>query len=90
MTEIEQLLTRVTAQARNSRLWGWPSLPAPADAATLDRAGQALGFALSPLPAALCERLGDGGFGPAYGLLPLSDAAPRDGIRTRTAAEQAC
>ncbi|MGW1623697.1 SMI1/KNR4 family protein [Streptomyces sp. NPDC002172] len=76
MTEIEQLLTRVTVQARNSRPWGWPSLPAPVDAATLDRAGQTLGFPLPPLLAALYERVGDGGFGPSYGLLPLLDSAP--------------
>ena len=76
MTEIEQLLTRVTAQAHGSRPWGWPTLPAPVDAATLDRAREALGFPLPPLLAALYARVGDGGFGPSYGLLPLLDAAP--------------
>ncbi|MEU5311049.1 SMI1/KNR4 family protein [Streptomyces sp. NPDC021562] len=76
MTEIEQLLTRVTAKARNSPPWGWPSLPAPVDAASLDRAREALGFPLPPLLAALYRRVGDGGFGPSYGLLPLLDAAP--------------
>ncbi|MEU8930551.1 SMI1/KNR4 family protein [Streptomyces sp. NPDC048409] len=76
MTEIEQVLTRVAAQARDSRPWGWPSLPAPVDAATLDRARETLGFPLPPLLAALYEQVGDGGFGPSYGLLPLLDAAP--------------
>ncbi|MDW4909455.1 SMI1/KNR4 family protein [Streptomyces sp. ADMS] len=78
MTDIEQLLTRVAAEARNTRPWGWPSLPAPVDAATLDRAEAALGFPLPPLLAALYLRIGDGGFGPAYGLLPLLDSPPAD------------
>ena len=76
MTEIEQLLTRVAFAARNTRPWGWPSLPAPVDAATLDRAETALGFPLPPLLAELYLRIGDGGFGPSYGLLPLLDGAP--------------
>lgn len=76
MTEIEQLLTRVAQEARNSRPWGWPSLPEPVDADTLDRTEATLGFALPPLLAALYRRIGDGGFGPEYGLLPLLDSAP--------------
>ncbi|NEC86043.1 SMI1/KNR4 family protein [Streptomyces sp. SID12501] len=75
MTEIEQLLTRVAFAARNTRPWGWPSLPAPVDAATLDRAETALGFPLPPLLAELYLRIGDGGFGPSYGLLPLLDSS---------------
>jgi hypothetical protein len=76
MTEIEQLLTRAAFAAGNTRPWGWPSLPAPVDAATLDRAETALGFPLPPLLAELYLRIGDGGFGPSYGLLPLLDGAP--------------
>lgn len=76
MTEIEQLLASVLAEAHNSRPWGWPSLPEPVDAATLARAESALGFAVPPLLAALYLRIGDGGFGPEYGLLPLLDSAP--------------
>ena len=76
MTEIEQLLARVSAEARNSRPWGWPSLPEPVDAATLARAESALGFAVPPLLAALYLQIGDGGFGPEYGLLPLLDSPP--------------
>ncbi|GGX73498.1 SMI1/KNR4 family protein [Streptomyces fructofermentans] len=76
MTEIEQLLTRVATEARNSRPWGWPSLPDPVDGAALARAETALGFAVPPLLAALYLRIGDGGFGPEYGLLPLLDSAP--------------
>ncbi|MFF4748419.1 SMI1/KNR4 family protein [Streptomyces sp. NPDC002514] len=76
MTEIEQLLTRVAAQARISRPWGWPSLPDPVDAAAPARAEAALGFALPPLLASLYCRIADGGFGPEYGLLPLLDSPP--------------
>jgi hypothetical protein len=77
MTENEQqLLTRVAAEARNTRPWGWTSLPAPVDEATVNRAETALGFGLPPLLAALYSRIGDGGFGPEYGLLPLLDNPP--------------
>ncbi|MFF0593202.1 SMI1/KNR4 family protein [Streptomyces antibioticus] len=76
MTENEQLLARVAAKAATTRPWGWPSLPDPADAATLARAEAALGFRLPPLLADLYLRTGDGGFGPEYGLLPLLDSAP--------------
>ncbi|MFE9447385.1 SMI1/KNR4 family protein [Streptomyces sp. NPDC006739] len=76
MTDIEQLLTRVAEQARNLRPWGWPSLPQPVDTAALERAEAALGFPLPPLLAALYLRIGDGGFGPSYGLLPLLDSPP--------------
>ena len=76
MTEIEQLLASVSAEARNSRPWGWPSLPEPVDAATLARAESTLGFTVPPLLAALYLRIGDGGFGPEYGLLPLLDSPP--------------
>ncbi|MGW2332577.1 SMI1/KNR4 family protein [Streptomyces sp. NPDC001685] len=76
MTENEQLLTRVAAEARNARPWGWPSLPEPVNAATVARAEAALGFSLPPLLADLYLRIGDGGFGPEYGLLPLLDNPP--------------
>ncbi|MEV0930455.1 SMI1/KNR4 family protein [Streptomyces phaeochromogenes] len=76
MTEIEQLLASVSTEARNSRPWGWPSLPEPVDAATLARAESTLGFTVPPLLAALYLRIGDGGFGPEYGLLPLLDSPP--------------
>ncbi|MFF4798043.1 SMI1/KNR4 family protein [Streptomyces sp. NPDC001351] len=76
MTENEQLLARVSAKAHNTRPWGWPSLPEPADASTLARAETTLGFSLPPLLADLYLRIGDGGFGPEYGLLPLLDSPP--------------
>jgi hypothetical protein len=77
MTENEQrLLARVAPEARNTRPWGWTSFPAPADESTVTRAETALGFSLPPLLAALYSRVGDGGFGPEYGLLPLLDNPP--------------
>jgi hypothetical protein len=76
MTENEQLLARVAAKAGNTRPWGWPSLPEPADASTLARAEATLGFTLPPLLANLYLHIGDGGFGPEYGLLPLLDSPP--------------
>lgn len=76
MTESEQLLARVADKARNTRPWGWTSLPEPVEADTLSRAEAALGFHLPPLLADLYLRIGDGGFGPEYGLLPLLDSPP--------------
>ncbi|MGW5479672.1 SMI1/KNR4 family protein [Streptomyces sp. NPDC004008] len=76
MTEIEQLLDRVADQARNTLPWGWSSLPGPVGKESLARAGEALGFSLPPLLAELYLRIGDGGFGPGYGLLPLLDNPP--------------
>ncbi|MEU1016759.1 MULTISPECIES: SMI1/KNR4 family protein [unclassified Streptomyces] len=71
MMDTEQLLARVAAAARATRPWGWDTLPAPVDADTLARAEAALGFRLPPLLASLYTHIGDGGFGPEYGLLPL-------------------
>ncbi|TQJ89301.1 SMI1/KNR4 family protein [Streptomyces sp. SLBN-31] len=76
MTDNEQLLARVAAKARTTRPYGWTSLPAPVAADTLSRAEAALGFTLPPLLADLYLRIGDGGFGPEYGLLPLLDGPP--------------
>ncbi|MER5509526.1 SMI1/KNR4 family protein [Streptomyces sp. NPDC002766] len=76
MTENEQLLARVAAKARNTRPYGWTSLPAPVATDTLSRAEAALGFSLPSLFADLYLRIGDGGFGPEYGLLPLLDGPP--------------
>lgn len=79
MTENEELLARVAAGARAARPWGWESLPAPADATAPARAEAALGFALPPLLVALYTRIGDGGFGPEYGLLPLLEGKSSGG-----------
>ncbi|MEU6120553.1 SMI1/KNR4 family protein [Streptomyces sp. NPDC047123] len=79
MTHTEQLLARVADEARAIRPWGWDALPAPADADTLARAEASLGFALPPLLAALYTRVGDGGFGPEYGLLSLLEGKSSGG-----------
>lgn len=76
MTEYEQLLTRVADKARTTRPWGWSRLPTPIDEDTLTRAETTLGFTLPPLLAQLYVRIGDGGFGPEYGLFPLQDNPP--------------
>ncbi|MFJ8160527.1 SMI1/KNR4 family protein [Streptomyces sp. NPDC096136] len=74
MNETEQLLEQVTERVRDSvRAHGKPP-PVPLAAGEADRAERTLGFALPPLLAALYTRVGDGGFGPEYGLLPLRRA----------------
>lgn len=52
----------------------------PTDAATLERAESLLGRRLPSLLRDLYKQVGDGGFGPGYGLLPLF-AAPNDEAR---------
>ncbi|MFG2649880.1 SMI1/KNR4 family protein [Streptomyces sp. NPDC048436] len=79
MTEIEELLDRVAAEAKTARPWGWDALPVPASARTLAAAEAALGFPLPPLLAALYTGIGDGGFGPEYGLLPLLEGVSSGG-----------
>ncbi|RST01299.1 SMI1/KNR4 family protein [Streptomyces sp. WAC07149] len=74
MNETEQLLKQVTDRVRDSARERGKPLPAPLRDGEAERAEQALGFALPPLLAALYTRIGDGGFGPEYGLLPLRQA----------------
>ncbi|WP_333738056.1 SMI1/KNR4 family protein [Streptomyces sp. IBSBF 2806] len=76
MTENAQLLERVAAKAAAVRPWGRPSLPEPVDRITVAQAEAALGFPLPALLADLYLRIGDGGFGPEYGLLSLLDSTP--------------
>ncbi|MFE2039461.1 SMI1/KNR4 family protein [Streptomyces sp. NPDC059477] len=78
MTENEQLLRLVRDKAHNDHPWGRTSLPAPVDPATVARAEATLGFRLPPLLTELYVRIGDGGFGPEYGLLPLLDSSPSE------------
>jgi hypothetical protein len=46
-------------------------LPSPADAARLDRAERELGFPLPPTLRRIYAEVGNGGFGPGSGLLPI-------------------
>ncbi|MFA7767032.1 SMI1/KNR4 family protein [Streptomyces sp. NPDC048723] len=74
MNETEQLLEQVTDRVRNSaRRYErhGRTRPGPLDTGAITRAEGILGFALPPLLASLYTRVGDGGFGPGQGLLPL-------------------
>ncbi|MFJ7587148.1 SMI1/KNR4 family protein [Streptomyces sp. NPDC097617] len=74
MNETEQLLEQVATRVRNSAQGQAKPLPAALGAEEIARAEGILGFALPPLLAALYTRVGDGGFGPECGLLPLGHA----------------
>ncbi|MEV0414477.1 SMI1/KNR4 family protein [Streptomyces sp. NPDC050448] len=74
MNETEQLLEQVAVRAHRDADGHGKPLPAPLDAEEPARAALMLGFGLPPLLAGLYARVGDGGFGPECGLLPLKDA----------------
>ncbi|MGW6939235.1 SMI1/KNR4 family protein [Streptomyces xanthophaeus] len=75
MDRTEQLLEQVADRVRNSARAQGECLPAPLEAGARTEAERILGFPLPPLLAALHRRMGDGGFGPGYGLLPLRQVA---------------
>lgn len=81
MNETEQLLEQVADRVRNSAQGHGKPLSAPLAAGEPARAGLILGFALPPLLAGLYTRVGDGGFGPEYGLLSLRQAVSTYGER---------
>lgn len=74
MNETEQLLEQVADRVRKSARGQGKPLPAPLGAGEITRAEGILGFALPPLLARLYAHVGDGGFGPERGLLPLRQA----------------
>ncbi|MGP3687868.1 SMI1/KNR4 family protein [Streptomyces sp. IBSNAI002] len=74
MNETEQLLEQVADRVRTSVREHGMALPAPLGSEETARAEGILGFALPPLLAGLYLRVGDGGFGPEQGLLPLRQA----------------
>ncbi|MGW7452011.1 SMI1/KNR4 family protein [Streptomyces sp. NPDC054787] len=74
MNENEQLLEQVADRVRNSARGQANPSPAPLGTGELARAEGILGFRLPPLLAALYTQVGDGGFGPEHGLLPLRQA----------------
>ncbi|MFB7914099.1 SMI1/KNR4 family protein [Streptomyces sp. NPDC056061] len=67
MNDTEQLLAAAAETTRSAE----HPLPAPLRDEDVRRAEAALGFPLPPLLAALYTRIANGGFGPAYGLMPL-------------------
>lgn len=67
------LLGRVAAKSAESG-----RLQTPITAVGLIAPEKRLGFRLHPLLAALCQRVGDGGFGPAESLLSLTPAPQSD------------
>ncbi len=71
MNETEQLLEQVADRVRTSAPRHGRALPAPLGSEEIARAEAILGFVLPPLLAGLYTRIGDGGFGPEQGLLPL-------------------
>lgn len=77
MNETEQLLEQVADRVRNSARGHGRAPTAPLGAEEIARAEGILGFALPPLLAGLHTRVGDGGYGPGQGLLPL-----RQSVRT--------
>ncbi|MFJ9549473.1 SMI1/KNR4 family protein [Streptomyces erythrochromogenes] len=74
MDETEQLLEQVADRVRTSARRYGRALPAPLGAGEIARAEGIVGFSLPPLLAGLYTRVGDGGFGPEQGLLPLDRA----------------
>ncbi|MFI8504345.1 SMI1/KNR4 family protein [Streptomyces sp. NPDC085524] len=74
MNETEQLLEQVADRVRASAQGHGAPLPKPLADGEIARAEGILGFALPPLFAGLYTRVGDGGFGPECGLLPLRQA----------------
>ncbi|MFD9728107.1 SMI1/KNR4 family protein [Streptomyces sp. NPDC059072] len=74
MNETEQLLEQVASRVRDSAQGCGAPLPKPLAAGEIARAEDILGVALPPLFAELHARVGDGGFGPGRGLLPLRQA----------------
>ncbi|MFF3731803.1 SMI1/KNR4 family protein [Streptomyces sp. NPDC002476] len=85
MMDIEQLLAAVEKTARTGPRWAAYPLPAPLSAEGVERAEAALGFPLPPLLTALYTRTANGGFGPAYGFLPLIGDRTPDGKESAVA-----
>ncbi|MFI6410614.1 SMI1/KNR4 family protein [Streptomyces sp. NPDC050585] len=93
MNDYAELLSRVGKAASATRTRplagrqrGVPPPVAPAD---VEAAETALGFRLPPLLAAVHTKIGDGGFGPDYGLFPLRGAVSRyEAFRARGAGEE--
>lgn len=70
----ERLRTKIT----DSETFGTVQLASPASAGVLDSDEKALGFALPPLLRRVYLEIGNGGFGPGYGLIGMSGGTPSD------------
>jgi len=77
---LEELGIRARSPDRRTdiKVAGSALAPPPADLDALDGAEAAIGRTLPLLLRAVYLRVGDGGFGPAYGLLPLFSPEPGD------------
>jgi hypothetical protein len=71
MIDYGPLLARIAARSREDE----PSVPAPLPQEAIDAAEQRLGFRLHPLLAAVYREIANGGFGPDYQLLSLTDGS---------------
>lgn len=79
MDDTEQLLTAVEKTAHATPRRGKHPLPAALSTEDVAHAEAALGFPLPPLLTALYTRIANDGFGPEYGLLPLTGGPAPDG-----------
>lgn len=76
VVSMDEIIGRIRARVADGRECDHPGeahpLLPPVPAAAVDAAEAALGFALPPLLRRLYTDVGNGGFGPVYGLIPLS------------------
>ncbi|MGW4498952.1 SMI1/KNR4 family protein [Micromonospora sp. NPDC004336] len=75
MTDYTDLLARIAGRARRDEpMMPLPAgLPAPLPQSTIDSVEERLGFGLHPLLAAIYRDFANGGFGPDYQVLSLTD-----------------
>jgi hypothetical protein len=76
-----ELITAIRARLRTQQVdmhWSAPPPPKPADPADIAADEKRLGFALPPLLKRIYVEIGNGGFGPGYGLTGLTNVVPDD------------
>jgi hypothetical protein len=79
---ITAIRERLKAKLTDNDTFGTVKLSPPANSATLDSDEKALGFALPPLLRRIYLEIGNGGFGPGYGLIGISGGTPDDSGKT--------
>jgi hypothetical protein len=72
MSLVERIRMRITQGRPNDHPGEWLPVLSPVDSATLEEAEAHLGFRLPDLLRRLYTEVGNGGFGPVFGLIPLS------------------